>query len=162
MPGAEDAVIGVYENSPYLALHSVAEDPDTGGIPTDKIRVMRWRKGSWQSLPNPGNGTGRPALDFTPSGRPVVAYLELLEEGQTLNILVKYWTGGKAWRSVGDKVATVSCGPKCYPKALLDLSLDARGRPIVAWGERSYTQAPDGTYTPVSSLKVRRYSDVLP
>ena len=47
MPGAEDAVIGIYENSTFLAMHHSAEDPDTGEILTDEIRLMRWREGSW-------------------------------------------------------------------------------------------------------------------
>jgi len=164
MPGAENTVIGVYENTPYLVLHYVESDPATGDILIDELRVMRWRQGSWQTLPSPGNGIGiaRPALDFTSSGKPVVAYIESLEEGKTLNVLVKRWTG-KTWENVGDAVASVTCSlPSCYPDVSLDLSLDSQGRPIVAWGETNYTLASDGSYTPVSRLEVRRYSNALP
>jgi hypothetical protein len=111
---------------------------------------MRWRDGSWQLVPSPGPGSG-PALDFTPSGKPVVAYLESPDDGQTLNFRVNYWTGN-AWRSAGDTVATLSCGAACYPATSLDLSVDPQGRPVVAWGESTGT----------TSLSVGRCSGVLP
>jgi hypothetical protein len=160
MPNAEGTVIGVYENTPYLALHYV-DHYATGTIHTDELRVMRWRGGSWQALPSPSKGFSSPleftpALDFTPSGKPVVAYLESLDQGQTVNILVKYWTG-KTWQSAGDKVASLPCyaPASCPPAVLLDISLDPQGRPIVAWGEYDYL-------APSSLINVKRYSSSLP
>jgi hypothetical protein len=151
MPKAGEPVIGVYENVPYLVLR----DDSTGAL-----RVTRWRKGSWQELPSPGSGAGG-RLDFSPSGKPIVAYLESLNEDQTLNILVKYWTG-QGWRRVGGIVAEISCHlPTCYPSASLDLSLDSQGRPIVAWSEHNY-ESPDGSYTDVNRLNVKRYKASLP
>jgi hypothetical protein len=164
MPGAENAVIGVYENTPYLALRHVNRDPVTGDIITDELRVMRWHQGSWQAFPSPGKGIadGDIRLNFTPSGRPVIAYIESPDEGLTLNVIVKYWTG-KTWKQAGEAVTTASCNlPSCYPQIYLDLSLTANGRPIVAWGETNYKPAFDGSYTPVNRLIVKRYSNALP
>ena len=164
MPGAENSVIGVYENTPYLALRHVNRDPVTGDIITDELRVMRWRQGSWQAFPSPGKGIadGNIRLSFTSSGKPVIAYIESPDEGLTLNVIVKYWTG-KTWKQAGEAVTTASCNlPSCYPQISLDLSLTPNGRPIVAWGETNYKPAFDGSYTPVNRLIVKRYSNALP
>ncbi len=164
MPGAENTVIGVYENTPFLALHYIERDPTTSDTLIDELRVMRWRQGNWQAFPSPGKGiaNGNIALDFTPSGKPVIAYIESPDEGLTLNVLVKYWTG-KIWKQAGEAVTTASCNlTSCYPEVSLDLSLDPKGRPIVAWGETNYTLASDGSYTPFNRLDVKRYSNALP
>lgn len=164
MPGADNAVIGVRENTPYLALHYIERDPVTGAALIDELRVMRWRQGIWQALPSPGKGIadGNIRLSFTLSGKPVIAYIESPDEGLTLNVLVKYWNG-KIWKQAGEAVSSASCNlPSCYPQVFLDLSLDSNGRPIVAWRETSYKLALDGSYAPVNRLNVKRYSNALP
>lgn len=164
MPGASNTVIGVRENTPYLALHYRERDPVTGDTLVDELRVMRWRAGDWQALPSPGKSMvdGHIRLDFTPSGKPVVAYIESPDEGLTLNVIVKYWSGNM-WKQAGEAVTTVSCNlPSCYPQVFLDLRLDANGRPIVAWGQTNYRLAADGFYTPFNHLKVKRYNNALP
>lgn len=159
MPSAEGSVIGVNKNTAYLAMHYV-DHYATGTISTNELRVMRWHEGSWQALPSPSMGINlapdfTPALDFTPSGRPVVAYPELLDGSQTLNIRVKYWTG-KIWQNAGDKVASLPCDiTASCPLVLMDLSVDPQGRPIVAWGEYIFTSSN-------SFINVKRYSNPLP
>jgi hypothetical protein len=150
MTGSEDAVIGVYENARYLAMRQAN---------SGEFLVLRWRQGNWQSLPSPGTGVGRPALDFTPSGEPVVAYRESADQGLTSQIIVKAWNHG-AWQPVGDVVADISCelatGESCYPQASLDLVVDPVGRAVVAWGEASPTLGPDGNLTWPGRLTVKR------
>jgi hypothetical protein len=160
MVDAKGAVIGIHKNTPYLATHYV-DHYATGTIHTDELRVMRWREGGWQTLSNPVMSFSSPvdftpALGFTPSGKPVVAYLESLDEGQTLNIMVKYWTG-KTWQSAGDKVASLACyAPASCPSLVyLDLSIDPQGHPVVAWGEHNYS-------APNNLIDVKRYSGSLP
>lgn len=137
MPGTDTPEIAVYENTAYLALYSNA----SGGL-----RVMRWQEDSWLELPSPGGGT-LPALDFTPSGKPVLAYAD---DGAPTRLRVKYPSGG-TWRSVGESVSDAA-GESIGD---LDLSLDARGRPCLAWHEQD---ASGGN----TSVLVRRYGTALP
>jgi len=161
MLNAEGTALGIYKNTPYLAQHYVSRDATTGAIYADELRVMRWREGSWQRLSSPVMSFSSPveftpALDFTPSGKPVVAYLESLGDGQTFNIMVKHWTG-KIWQSAGDNVASLSCyaPASCPPLVTLDLSMDMQEHPVVAWGEYDYS-------APNNLLNVKRYSSSLP
>jgi hypothetical protein len=162
IPGGESAVVGVHENQPYLALHYVERDAGAGTVAVDEMRVMRWRRGAWEALPSAGVGTGRPSLDFSSSGRPVIGFVESADGGQILAARVMLWSG-KNWRNVGEAAASTRCDlPSCYPEASLDLSLDAWGRPILVWKERSYQVDGDGNWLPVHRLQVKRYGGELP
>lgn len=136
MPGTDSPVIAVYENTAYLALSSHA---------STALRVLRWQEDSWLDLPSPGGGT-LPALDFTPSGKLVLAYVD---DGTPARLRVKYLSGG-TWHSVGASVSDAA-GESIGD---LDLSLDARGRPCLAWHE----QDASGN----TSVLVRRYGAALP
>lgn len=123
MPYAENPVIGVYNNKAYLAIQT----------DNQVIKVMRWLQDSWQELPSPGNGV-RPILDFTLSGKPVIAYLDELtnESGETTTAIRVKFFRGEAWFDVGDAVATTT------DSAAPDLSIDAKGQPTVVWTEIDY------------------------
>lgn len=137
MPGTASPVIGVYQNTAYLALRDNA---------SGEIGVLRWRQGAWLRLPTPGRGE-LPALDFSKSGKPVVAYADT---GPPAALRVKYFTAG-AWHSVGASVANET------DKLVggVELSLDSRGRPSIAWSE----QDPGGSQ---AGVFVRRASAALP
>lgn len=136
MPDTDAPVIGVYEDTPYLALHD-----NQSGV----IRVMRWQRESWRALPSPGQG-GSPALGFTQSGKLIVAYVE---SGASTVLRVKYLSGS-AWHSAGPGAVAETDN---YVDRL-DLTVDGRGRTSVAWTEED-SQAR-------SSLFVRRLSAALP
>lgn len=118
MPGTASPVIGVYDNSAYLALRENA---------SGEVALLTWRQGGWLRLPTPGRGE-LPALDFTPSGKPVVAYVEA---GPPATLRVKYLTAG-AWQNAGPSVSDET------DKFVggIELSLDSRGRPSIAWNEQ--------------------------
>lgn len=136
MPATDAPVIGVYEDTPYLALH----DNQSGAI-----RVMRWQRNSWRILPSPGQG-GSPALGFTRSGKLIVAYVE---SGAPTLLRVKYLTGS-AWHSAGPSAVAETDN---YADRL-DLTVDGRGRPSLAWAEEDAQGH--------SSMFVRRNSAALP
>lgn len=136
MPDTDAPVIGVYEDTPYLALHD---------NPSGAIRVMRWQRDSWRALPSPGPG-GSPALGFTESGKLIVAYVE---SGAPARLRVRYLTGS-TWHNAGPNPVAETNGHVDR----LDLTVDGRGRPSLAWTE----QDAQGK----SRLFVRRYSAALP
>jgi hypothetical protein len=151
MLGIEDPIIGIDENAVYLFAHT--ED--------GTLKVMRWHANAWTELPSPGTVTGRSAMDFTPSGRLVVAYVEPIDDGLQLNARVKVLARDQ-WENVGDIPVQVACGAsECYPNASLDLSLDERGRPVLARMDQSEQLSGDGTTVPVTRVLVKRYSEAL-
>jgi hypothetical protein len=107
---------------------------------TGTISVKRWRRGAWQDLPSPGSGTNL-ALDFTPSGRPVLAYVDATRPGL---ISVKHFAAG-AWLALGAGIVAVGTDPPS-----LDLGVDPGGRVTLA-----STQGDAATGFTVS---VHRYS----
>ncbi|HRI48627.1 MAG TPA: hypothetical protein PLW65_00480 [Pseudomonadota bacterium] len=137
LPGTASPVIGVYQNTAYLALHDNA---------SGEIRVLKWRQGAWQPLPSPGHGE-LPALDFTKFGRPVVAYADA---GPPAALRVKYFLGG-AWHSADPGVSIAAD----RLVGGLELSLDSRGRPSLAWNEQDLGGSQAGVF-------VRRASTSLP
>lgn len=138
LPGTDSPVVGVYEDAAYLALYDNA---------SDGISVLRWHKGSWLALPSPGRGT-LPALDFTPSGKPVIAYVEGDPTTSAL-LQVKYLSDG-VWRSAGTRVADAT-GQLIDN---LELSLDSHGRPSIAWSLQDAQSGKSGVF-------VRRYEAAL-
>lgn len=131
-----DPVISAYRETPYLAL--AQRD--------GQLQVMRWRNGTWQRLPSPGVGSS-PAIDFSPSGKPVLAFAEV---GDTVTRLrVRYFKAG-AWQDVGEAVTEPSSSDVFVR---FDLSIDAKGRPTVGWTSES---------TGESSVFVKRYQQALP
>jgi hypothetical protein len=134
LPDTAGPVIAVRgDATPTLALS------DRAGA----ISVKRWRAGAWQVLPAPGNGTHL-ALDFTPSGRPVLAYVD----AATSLIHVKHFTAG-AWHDLGAGVAAVGTEPPT-----LDLGVDSRGRATLA--------STRGDAATGFTVSVQRYSVALP
>ena len=140
MPNTAGPVIAVRGNAAaFLALS------DAAGA---TIHVKRWRAGAWQDLPSPGGGSNL-ALDFTPSGRPVLAYADATAPNL---IPVKYFADG-AWHELGAGIATTAgSSPSLAPT--LDLGVDRRGRATVAW-----TQGDTATGFAVA---VARYDVALP
>jgi len=132
MPNTATPVIAMHENT---AAHLALSDAGGGAI-----SVKRWRAGAWQDLPSPGAGTDV-ALDFTPAGRPVIAYID----SSAPNLIrVKYFAAG-AWTALGAGVAGALESSLSF-----DLGVDERGRATVAW-----TQGDDATGSAVS---VARFS----
>ena len=138
LPETDAPTLAVYENTPYLAL---------GDAVSGTLSVMRWRAGAWERLPDVGNGSGA-AIDFSLSGRPLVAYLSSDEGAPTIRL--KYLSHG-AWLDVGDAVAELS--PEGSPQ--LDLSVDGMGRPVIAWSDVDPTL--DNT-----AIYAKRFSKPLP
>ena len=149
MTGAEDAVVGVYENSRYLAMRQAN---------SGEFLVLRWRQGNWQSLPSPVPAWVVLPLTSRRRVNPSCTRASA-DQGLTSQIIVNAWNHG-AWQPVGDVVADISCqlatGETCYPQTSLDLVVDPVGRAVVAWGEASPTLGPDGNPTWPGRLTVKR------
>lgn len=114
LPGSDQPVIGLYDNTPYLAL------TDSG---SGELRLLRWQGATWSPLPSPGRGSGA-VLGFSLSGKPIIAYVDA---GAATVIRVAYYAGGR-WQAVGDGVAEVTDA-----QVSLALAIDARGLATVAW-----------------------------
>jgi hypothetical protein len=118
MPATADPVIGVGNGSPLLVLQDAA---------SGALMVMRWMNGAWSALPSPGAG-GAPALAFTSSGKPVVAFVD---SAASPTIRVVTLAHGR-WRQVGSGVAAGS------GLVRLAIALDDQDRPTVAWSEYDF------------------------
>lgn len=114
MPATADPVIGLDHGPPVLAFQDVA---------SGALLVKRWTDGGWSSLPSPGTG-GAPALAFTSSGKPVIAFVD--STGLPTIRVVTLAHGG--WREVDGGVAPAGDG-----LVQLALALDDQDRPTVAW-----------------------------
>lgn len=137
LPNTSNPVIAIHDSDVHLALRDNA---------SGEVRVLRLQGSSWQPLPSPGRGD-LPALDFTRSGNPVVAFAEA--DAQVV-LRVRYFVDG-AWVSVGDSVSDDST----RPIELLALDHEAGGRPVVTWSQLGC----EGIHT---NIFVKRYSVPLP
>ncbi len=127
MPATADPVIGEGHGSPFLALRDAA---------SGALMVMRWTEGSWSSLPSPGAG-GAPALAFTSSGKPVLAFVDSAASPAIRVVTLAH--GG--WRQVGGGVATPGSGA-----VQLALALDDQDRPTVAWSGSDPASGSSGIF----------------
>lgn len=108
-----------------------------GATTQSDLWVRAWDGGRWQTLGGrlnlrPSTFIFLPTLRVDPAGRPVVAWLEDLNDLDAL--YVSRWEGGR-WRRLG--------GPVSVPGQLASsasLGFDPQGRPVVAWN-----QGPDGS-----------------
>jgi hypothetical protein len=121
MPATGHPVIAAGRCSLHLAL----EDDASGAV-----TVMKWLDGAWSLLPSPGLGSA-PALAFTSSGHPVVAFIDT---GEPRTIRVVTLVRG-AWRDVGGGVASLGTDTTVS----LTIAVDARDRPTLAWSEEGFT-----------------------
>jgi hypothetical protein len=136
-------VLAVHDNTPYLAFETEEPGHITGRGP---IQVLKWRRDAWLALPSPGDG-GALVLDFTPSGSPVLAYLD---SAPPETIRVKSLLR-ETWQEAGRGVAMVG-----NTFGGLHMRVDARGRPVVAW------RVWDEDLSAARSLFAARYSRPLP
>jgi hypothetical protein len=111
-----------------------------------EIRVMKWQGEAWQGLPSPRLGD-LPALDFTHSGSPLLAYAE---GDARIFLRVRYFKND-AWVPVGGSVSDETD----RPIEQLALSVEAGGRPSVAWSQLGC----EGLHT---NIFLKRYSAPLP
>ena len=130
MPNTRTPVIAVYDNKVYLAL----TDVETG-----QIKVMRWKGKRWKELASPGYGEN-PVLDFTLRGKVVTAYIDK-ENPETPFVRVKLLRK-KRWRPVGNVVSELPTN--IYSE--LDIAIDAKGRPTVAWSESDFSEETTGLF----------------
>jgi hypothetical protein len=127
MPATADPVIAAGHRGVHLAL----QDEASGAL-----LVMRWLDGNWSPLPSPGLGSA-PALAFTSSGHPVVAFVDAAAPPM---IRVATLVRGE-WRDVGGGVANVGTGV-----VRLAIALDERDRPIVGWSEYDFAAATGNVF----------------
>jgi len=127
MPATADPVIGESHGSSVLALQDAA---------SGTLRVMRWTDSGWSSLPSPGAG-GAPALAFTSSGKPVIAFVD---DAAPPAIHVVTLAHGQ-WRAVGGPVAAAGTG-----LVQLAVALDDQDRPTVAWSEYDFAAGTSAVF----------------
>lgn len=137
LPDTSNPVIATQGSNVHLALRD-----NTSG----EVRVLRLHGTDWQTLPSPGRGD-LPALDFTMSGNPVVAFAE----GDAQIVLRVRYLVDEQWVSVGDSVSD----DPTRPIELLDLNHEAGGRPIVTWSQLGC----EGIHT---NIFLKRYTVPLP
>ena len=137
MPNTLNPVIAVYDNAAYLALHD-----NTSGA----LQIMRWQQQSWTALPSPGPGD-MPALDFTLSGKLVVAYATT--DGATP--LTAQYLSGNTWTTIGSGLSDDAGN---YV-GLLDMAIDSQGRPSVGWSQTDSTGVSTNVF-------VKRFNTALP
>lgn len=136
MPATADPVIGVGYGAPYLALQDGA---------SGNLMVMRWVNGAWSPLPSPGAG-GAPALAFTSSGKPVLAFVDA---AASPTIRVVTLAHGR-WREVGGGVAPAGAGV-----VQLAIVLDDQDRPTVAWSKYDFAAGTSGVFAARSGTCLR-------
>lgn len=142
----------IWNGLPHTVLPILAVQGDTlyladSDESTNQLTVVQLRNGAWLGLPSPGTGALE-ALAITQSGHPVLAYSELYPSRA---IRVRYFADD-AWQEVGTGISTEN--EVAWP---LDLRLDAKGRPVVAWT----TQQTSGD-TSHYEVFAARYSAPLP
>lgn len=132
-------VIATNAGHVHLALHDNA---------SGEVQVRRLQGNDWQLLSSPGRGDS-PALDFTLSGNPVVAFAE---DDARIVLRVRYLDADSGtWISVGESVSD----DQTRPIELLDLKHEAGGRPVVTWSQLGC----EGIHT---NIFLKRYTVPLP
>jgi len=137
IPNTIRPLIAINKNRPYIALTEISDQT---------IRVMRWQQDDWEELPSPGTGY-RSQLDFTLMGKPIIAY-QSTDDANNQYIQVKHFIDD-VWKNLGDPVVQ---SPDNL-RLLFNMTLDTRGRPIIAWTEYDYT-------TKQAQLFVKRYQHI--
>jgi hypothetical protein len=126
----------VNKNGAFNAVWSEQQKSDDFST---NLYVRYWSGKDWKQFGqtslnmNPKVSAGYNSLVVDSNGNPIVAWSEEIRTSDSsyANIYVKHWNGTQ-WIELGPNSLNVSSKRHAF---ILDLALDAKNRPIVAWSE---------------------------